>query len=484
LSRLIISSLMSNNLIFEKRLILLTKNLKSYKHNMDNRKVFLFVLFLCHFTFSICLAKGQKTQATPNIIVILADDLGYGDLSCFGHPTIQTPNLNKMATEGVRLTQFYVGANVCTPSRAALLTGRLPVRSGMAGHSRVVLFPDSKGGLPASEITIAKALKTKGYATACIGKWHLGHLQQYLPANHGFDYYFGIPYSNDMRPNKTNNYPPLPLYKDSKVIEENPDQQFLTGRYTVEALAFIEKNKNKPFFLYYSNNFPHVPLYASDKFKGKSKRGLYGDVVSELDWSVGQLLNKLKELKLDGNTLVIFTSDNGPWLTQKQNGGSAGLLFEGKGSDYEGGMRVPAIAWWPGTIPANQLCTSPASAMDLFPTFLKLAGVDIPKDRAIDGQDIMPLLTGLRQETNEVIYYYNLDSLYAVRKGAWKAHFTSKYSYSKEPAITHNPPLLYNLENDPSEKFDLSKDHSDVVDDLRDEFIRHLKSVKKAPPQY
>ncbi|MEX2335683.1 MAG: sulfatase [Fulvivirga sp.] len=284
---------------------------------------------------------AQKKAKKPNFIIIFADDLGYGDLGCYGHPTIKTPNLDQMAQEGMRFTQFYVGANVCTPSRAALLTGRLPVRYGLTGGSGV-FFPNSAGGLPQSEVTIAKALKEKAYKTGIIGKWHLGHLPEYLPSSHGFDYYFGISYSNDMIHARNENFPPLPLYRNNEVIEEGIDQTTLTKRYTEEAVDFIKENKNQPFFLYYPNNFPHVPLFASENFKGKSKRGLYGDVVEELDWSVGEILKTLKELNLDKNTLVVFTSDNGPWLTKKERGGSAGLLFEGKGSAYEGGMRVPA----------------------------------------------------------------------------------------------------------------------------------------------
>ena len=276
----------------------------------------------------------------PNFIIIFADDLGYGDLGCYGHPTIHTPNLDRMAGQGMRFTQFYSAASVCTPSRAALLTGRLPIRSGMCSDSRRVLFPDSAEGLPQEEVTLAEALKAQGYATACIGKWHLGHHPEYLPTRHGFDTYFGIPYSNDMRP--------CPLMRNEEVLEEPAEQATLTARYTEEAIGFIKAHRDEPFFLYFPHTFPHVPLFASDRFKGTSKRGLYGDVVEELDWSVGQVLKALEECDLGDRTLVVFTSDNGPWLTQSERGGSAGLLREGKGSTWEGGMREPAIAWWPG----------------------------------------------------------------------------------------------------------------------------------------
>lgn len=433
----------------------------------------------------------------PNIIIIFADDLGYGDLGCYGHPTILTPNLDNMAKEGMRFTQFYVGAAVCSPSRASLLTGRLGIRTGVYGK-RSVFFPDSPGGLPLDEITIPEILKTKGYATGIIGKWHLGSRPEYLPIHQGFDYWFGIPYSNDMgkvgnnhpqpgNPDATfekKNYVPLPLYRNGQIIETEPDQHYLTQRYTTEAVGFIKKNHraNKPFFLYYASNFPHIPLYASPSFEGKSKRGRYGDVVTELDWSIGQVLKTLKELKIDKNTLVIFTSDNGPWLQMKDYGGSAGLLFEGKNSTYEGGMREPAIAWWPGKIKANTVSTSLANSMDLLPTFAKLSGANVPGDRILDGTDISDLLFGIKDKVRNIVYYYISDNLYAIRKGAWKAHFTTHPSYSKEAPQPHNPPLLYNIENDPSEKYDVAKYHPGIVADLTKEYQKQ-KAIVPAPAQ-
>lgn len=421
-------------------------------------------------------------QQPPNFIIILADDLGYGDLGSYGHPTIRTPHLDQLAKEGVRFTQFYVAANVCSPSRAALLTGRLPVRIGITGGLGV-FFPHSAKGLPNTEVTIAKALKDKGYATGIIGKWHLGHLPHYLPVNYGFDYYFGIPYSNDMIPDNERRvpYPPLPLYKDGKVVEENPDQHLLTKRYTDEAVNFIKNNKHKPFLLYYPNHVPHVPLYAGSEFNGKSRRGLYGDVVEELDWSVGRIIQTLKAQKLDRNTVVLFLSDNGPWLTQKENGGSAGLLKDGKGSTYEGGVRVPAIAWWPGVIrPA--VSTAIVSSLDILPTFLHWAGAPIPADRILDGVDEGAVFTGKRPAIRETLFYYDADKLYAVRKGVWKAHFTTHSGYAPVAPQQHAPPLLFNIENDPGEKYDVSKQHPGVVTELKKLYEDHLATTEKAPP--
>ncbi len=345
-------------------------------------------------------SQGADPRQPPNIIVIFADDLGYGDLGCYGHPTIRTPRLDRMAREGMRFTQFYSAAPVCTPSRAALLTGRLPIRTGMCSEKRRVLFPDSAGGLPSDEITLAEALKSRGYATMIVGKWHLGHLPQYLPTRHGFDHYFGLPYSNDMlaRPAKGNvpAWPPLPLMRDEQVIESNPDQGQLTERYTAEALKFIAHQAHdpsrQPFFLYLPHTMPHVPLHASEKFNGKSPRGLYGDVVEAIDASTGQILDALHEHGLAEHTLVFFTSDNGPWLIMGERGGSAGLLREGKGSTWEGGMREPGIAWWPGTISAGSVSEALASTLDIFPTACSLAGVPLPTDRPLDGFDLSPVL--------------------------------------------------------------------------------------------
>ncbi len=426
--------------------------------------------------------SAQK-ETPPNIVVLFADDLGYGDLSCYGHPTIRTPHLDRMAAEGMRFTQFYSAAEVCTPSRAGLLTGRLPIRSGMCSDRRRVLFPDSSGGLPDDEITIAEALKGKGYATACIGKWHLGHLPQYLPTRHGFDFYFGVPYSNDMH-NKQRGDPPVPLMRGEETIEQPVDQTTLTQRYTTEAVRFIRQSKARPFFLYVPHTFPHVPLFVSEKFRGTSRAGLYGDVVEELDWSVGQILQALRDEGLSERTLVIFTSDNGPWLTQKDRGGSAGLLRDGKGSTWEGGMREPAIAWWPGTIKPGSVCQELATTMDIFTTSLTIAGVPIPSDRTIDGKNLMPVFRGGKSEC-EAVYFYRGTRLMAVRKGPFKAHFITQSAYgpdSQRPE-SHDPPLLFNLDVDPAERFDVAKNHPNVLTEIAREVERHLGELKQGKPQ-
>jgi arylsulfatase A len=448
-----------------------------------NSKIILITLAFTLLT--ACNNTGELSDELPNFIIVFADDLGYGDLSSFGHPTIRTPNLDKMASEGMRFTQFYVAANVCSPSRAALLTGRLYIRSGVYPG---VFFPNAATGLPLDELTIAELLKTKGYKTAIIGKWHLGSQPEYLPTQQGFDYYFGIPYSNDMgkvgsfgnNPDMagfTRNYTPLPLYRNNEVIEEEPDQRQLTKRYTDEVLKFIRDNQDKPFFVYYPNNFPHTPLYASEDFEGISRRGLYGDVVQELDWSIGQIIKELRELKLDKKTMVVFTSDNGPWLMMREFGGSAGLLFEGKATTYEGGMREPMIAWWPGKIPSNTVNEALASSLDIMPTIMAMAGIEMPGDREYDGMDISGLLYQETDKVRDIIYYYHGDVLRAIRKGPWKAHFETQMSYSREPAKKHDPPLLYNLENDPSEKYEIGNKHPDIIKEMKELYDHQISTV-------
>jgi len=421
----------------------------------------------------------QAAQRLPNLVILFADDLGYGDLSCYGHPTISTPHLDRMADEGMRFTQFYSAASLCTPSRAALLTGRYQIRSGMTK----VLFPKDNYGLPSEEITIAEVLKTKGYATACIGKWHLGHLPQYLPTRQGFDYYFGLPYSNDMTPSMPgrNNYPPLPLICNEQTIETEPDQSLLTKRYTAEAIQFIKQNKDKPFLLYLAHTFPHRPPAVSAQFKGKTLRGLYGDVVAELDWSTGQVIRTLNQLGLAENTLVFFTSDNGADLWSQVNGGSAGLFSGGKAMIEEGGIREPAIAWWPGRIPAGRVCRDVAITLDLFATCAALAGAQIPQDRPIDGIDLTHVLEGKEQAPERSLYFYRGNDLHAVRRGPWKLN---RYQLKKPPNqrarwVRTDPPRLFNVQEDPSEKYDLAPKNPDLVTNLANDMHQFEAGLKK-----
>ena len=440
-------------------------------------------------TVSVLLGMQAATvqAAKPNVVVIFCDDLGYGDLACFGHPTIATPNLDRMATEGQKWTNFYVAAPVCTPSRAAIMTGRLPIRTGMCSDKRRVLFPDSAGGLPQQEITIADALKAAGYATACIGKWHLGHLPQYLPTEQGFDSYFGIPYSNDMdrladspkgraafwdpKPEYFN----VPLLRDKTQIERPANQYTITRRYTEEAVRIIKANQKQPFFIYLAHSLPHVPLFTSKEFNDVSLRGLYGDVIEEIDWSVGQVLDTLRETGQAENTLVAFTSDNGPWLIFDQQGGSAGLLRGGKGSTWDGGMREPTVFWWPGTIPPG-IVRDIGSTLDILPTCASLAGAKLPKDLVLDGYDISPALLGTGPSPREEMFFYRGEQVFAVRKGPYKAHFTTQSGYRDKPQ-KHDPPALYNLEHDPSEKYDIAQDHLEVIAELTKLAEDHKKAM-------
>lgn len=453
--------------------------------------------YITPFILLLTLFSTFNTQAAnpkPNFVVIFCDDLGYGDLGCFGHPTIKTPHLDRMANEGQRWTSFYVAASVCTPSRAGLITGRLPIRSGMCSDRRRVLFPDSKGGLPASELTIPEALKQQGYATAAVGKWHLGHLKPFLPTSHGFDSYYGIPYSNDMdRVPGSGNYrdalfKPLvkyfnvPLMQDEKIIERPADQTTITKRFTEKSVEFIKANKNKPFFLYLAHNLPHVPLFRSKAFEQKSLRGLYGDVIEEIDWSVGRILDTLRETGLDKNTLVIFTSDNGPWLPFKDHGGSAGLLREGKGSTWEGGMREPTIFWWPGKLKKGVVMDMGAT-LDLLPTFVSLAGGTLPTDRTFDGVDLSPALFGKAKSPRNHVIYYRGEQIYAVRLGKYKAHFITQGAYGGEKKQVHQTPLLYDLEVDPSEQWDIAKNHPDIIEKINNFTAAHKKTVKPVDNQ-
>ncbi len=445
------------------------------------------------FAFAALVAAADGAQR-PNIVIIFADDLGYGDLGCYGSPSIRTPHLDRMAREGIRFTDFYVAAPVCSPSRAALLTGRYPVRNGMFGE-RNVLYPDSPGGLPTSEITIATALKKQGYATGHIGKWHLGIHAGSTPQDHGFDVSFGLPYSNDMDPrpglprrSAISENPPadgwtFPLLKNGKVIEQPVDQSTLTRRYTQAAMEFIRESKSGPFVLYLAHTFPHTPLFASPEFKGRSLRGRYGDAVEELDGSVGQVLSAIQAAGIAENTLVVFTSDNGPWLTQNVQGGSAGPLREGKGSTWEGGMRVPGIAWWPGRIQPG-VTSTPVNAMDLFVTALSLGGAPLPDDRPIDGVDLTPLLLKGQTLPDRPFFYYRKDQLAACRVGNYKLHFFTQNGYGQPQPERHEPPMLFDLARDPGERFNVAASHPQEIARIQAAIAAHREKLIIGKPQF
>ncbi|MEH6584270.1 MAG: sulfatase-like hydrolase/transferase [Halioglobus sp.] len=404
----------------------------------------------------------QAPGAAPNIIVILADDLGYGDISSFGAQGINTPHIDQLAADGLKLTQFYAAAPVCTPSRAGLLTGRLAARMGM----RHVFMYDAPDGMPQSEITIPEQLKQAGYHTGMVGKWHLGHLERYMPWNQGFDEFYGVPYSNDM----ANFF----FYENQEMSPEPIDQRYLTRRYTDKAVDYIERHAEQPFFLYLAHSMPHVPLYVSPEFEGSSELGLYGDVVQELDWSTGQVVDKLRELGLLENTLVIFSSDNGPWLAMGDDGGSAGSLRDGKGSTFEGGQRVPTVAHWPAQIAPGRVDSTPTSLLDLMPTFSALAGVPLPTDRAIDGGDISAVLIDGDEDPAREFYYISSMStqVVAYRDGDWKIKLPrSGYPALLEPVLkldrySHGL-MLFNLEDDPSEQNNLAGQHPERVVQLK-----------------
>ncbi len=432
--------------------------------------------------------SNLKTDPPPNVIIIFMDDLGYGDLSIMGHPTINTPNIDKLANEGQLWTNFYTASSVCSPSRGALLTGRYPIRIGLAGEKKRVFFPESKGGLPDSEVTIAEMLKENGYETGMVGKWHLGHLPQFLPTNQGFDSYYGIPYSNDMNGVKWGletffsepdiNMWKVPLMENKKVIELPADQFTITKRYTEKAVDFIHQNKSKPFFLYLAHSMVHTPLFASKGFQNTSTRGLFGDVMNEIDWSLGRIIETLKELKLEENTLVIFTSDNGPWLSMLEHGGSAGLLKDGKGTTWEGGMRVPGIFYMPGTIEKGRV-TGMGSTLDLMPTIAALTSSKLPENKTLDGYDLSKVLKAKEPSPRNHFFYYRKKEIYAARLNSFKAHFITETCYQKDNnKMTLEQPLLYQIENDPGEHYNHAKDHPDIVLAIENLVSKHQETLE------
>ena len=435
--------------------------------------------------------RFDDNQRPPNVIVIFTDDQGYGDVGVYGARGFNTPHLDRMANEGVRFTDFYVSQPVCSASRASLLTGCYANRIGFHG----ALGPNAKVGISDRETTIAELCKSHGYATAVFGKWHLGHLPPFLPTRHGFDEFCGTPYSNDMWPlhpdlvklppdaeARKRGYPDLPLYEGEQVI--NPkitgdDQAQFTTLFTQKAVDFIERNSTRPFFLYLPHPMPHVPLFVSDKFKGKTEQGLYGDVIAEIDWSVGQIFAALKRCGVDDNTLVIFTSDNGPWLSYGNHAGTTGPLREGKGSTWEGGVRVPCIARWPKKIPAGTICHEPAMTIDLLPTIAKLIGADLPEQK-IDGLDIWPLLActpGAKSPHEALYFYYGTNNLEALRAGRWKLMLPHTFrSLTGTPGKDGVPDgytypkcelELYDLATDVGEQHNVLSDHPEVVKRLQ-----------------
>lgn len=443
---------------------------------------------VCAFGAGVCV---------PNIVVITTDDQGYGDVGVYGHPSLWTPALDRMAGEGLRLTNFYAAASVCTPSRAGLLTGRLPIRSGMSGDKdNRVLYPGAEGGLPHEEETLAEALKALGYATAMVGKWHLGDADAYLPTRHGFDEYFGIPYSNDMnlaagRPRHASSMDEdaeygwwdVPLILGEKEVERPVDQRTLTRRLTEEAVRIIEANLAGPFFLYVAHPMPHVPLFASERFLGESARGRYGDVIEEIDWSVGRILDTLREQGISERTWVVFSSDNGPWLRKAEAGGSAGPLRDGKGGTWEGGYRVPGILWWPGHIPAGMVSAEIASQLDIFTTAVHLAGGEAPRGVEMDGVNMEPIWDGTGKSLRDEIHYYRGDELFAIRKGRFKAHFVTWDGYSSEEPVKHDIPVLIDLGRDPGEKWDVSGRYPEEVKTLEEAARLHRMTVTPGKPQ-
>ena len=400
----------------------------------------------------------------PNFIVIFIDDMGYGDLGCFGSKKNRTPHIDQMAAEGMKFTDFYVASSVCTPSRAALLTGCYPRRVNLHVDEKdlCVLFPGARKGLNPKEITIAEILKTQGYKTACIGKWHLGDHPDFLPTKQGFDYYYGIPYSNDMHRKPI----PLPLMRNEEVIEAPVKQPTITKRYTEEAIKFIKNSKDTPFFLYLPHAMVHLPLHAGRDFKGKSSNGRYGDATEEIDWSTGEIIKTLKELEIDDNTLVIFTSDNG---SNGKHGGSNVPLRGNKGRTDEGGMRVPCVMRYPGKIPSGRICSEVCGTIDFLPTIAALSRTAIPRDRIIDGKNIWKLMTGASgaKSPHEAFYYYQRDQLQCIRSGKWKLHLPMESKKRNWGNPEGKSPLkLFDLTKDIHEDHDLSAQYPEVVEKM------------------
>ena len=450
------------------------------------------LLLLLHLPTAIyCHGQPSRSQAPlPNIVLIYMDDMGYGDVESYGGIGYTTPNINKLASEGMRFTNFYAAQPVCTASRAAIITGCYPNRIGIHG----ALHPNSPIGINDKEETIAEMLKEKGYSTAIFGKWHLGDAEKFLPLQHGFDEYVGLPYSNDMWPVRFDGIPadstepakfkvpPLPLIEGNRVIryiKDLKDQAGLTTLYTEKAVDFIKRKKNKPFFLYLAHSMVHIPLAVSDKFKGKSKQGLFGDVMMEIDWSTGEVMKALKKNGLEGNTIFIFTSDNGPWLRFGDHAGSAAGLREGKGTTWEGGQREPAIIRWPGIVAAGSICNKLSGNIDILPTIAAITNARLPQNK-IDGVNILPLLKGEANANprDHLFFYFNKNDLEAVRAGDWKLILPHAYrsvenelpgqnGWPGKVHVVQSELALYNLRRDPGERYDVQKQNPEVVERLQ-----------------
>jgi len=476
------------------------------------------ILLLCAMATSL-----HAADRPPNIVILFADDLGYGDLGSYGHPYIRTPNLDALAAAGQRWTDFYMAAPVCSPSRGALLTGKLPNRTGLYGRQIGVFFPNAKSGIPHEERTLAEALAEVGYTSAIVGKWHLGDAPEYLPTRQGFDYWYGIPYSNDMDWADGRNFDELiamrlagrgeelqkvygaraALYADPEVehwnvpvwrsvrtdsgyedtLVERPAQQTeLTRRYTEEAVGFIDRNRDRPFFLYVPYSMPHTPIFRSAAFAGRSLGGRYGDVIEEIDWSVGTIVARLAELGLAEDTLVLFTSDNGPWLTMNQHSGSAGLLRHGKGTTFEGGMRVPAVFSWQGKLKPGVI-SDIGAALDVYVTALALAGA--APTRGTDGYDLTATLREGAPSPRTEMPYYRQGELRAYRRGEFKLHLITEGAYGQPPERTvQDRPVLYRLSDDPGEQFDVADQHPDVVAEILTAIEAHRENMTEAPPLF
>jgi arylsulfatase A-like enzyme len=454
------------------------------------------------FAFALVLAAAattvQAAKRAPNVILVVADDLGYGDLGAYGHPVHRTPNLDRLASEGQRWTDFYSTAAVCTPSRGSLLTGRLPARLGLEGPRGTpnVFLSASKGGLPRSEVTLAERLAARGYATALIGKWHLGYGVEHSPLEHGFEYFFGTPSSNDHDPvgarefslarffeePDSKNWDVL-LYRDRTLIERPAKQETLTHRLTDESVAFIRRHRDRPFFLMLSYTMPHVPLFASPQFRGKSRGGLYADVIEELDSEIGRLMSGLRDLGLSRDTVLLFTSDNGPIELFRDHGGSPGPLRGGKNTTWEAGMRVPGIFWGPGRI-APGVVRDIGSQLDVFPTVLDLVGGGAAADGPLDGGSLRATLAELAPGTRDRIWYYRNGEIYAVREGRLKAHFVTEDAYGQDThRITHDPPLIFDLASDPGERFALEAPPPALIERFRELRRAQTEAVPLAPSQ-